>query len=174
MLPKLTISLLFCVFFLEKIKAQSLFFTFKDGTTVVYAVKDVRVVTYGNNSMRLIKKDGIQINWDLTTISNYRLDAATNIQNASLSGAKMNIYPNPFRGSVYIRCQLPYADKVAVDIVDMKGRVIKAWPSEQKVSGSHLWVWEAGASKEPLLLPGNYICRIITSKGSFTKMISAY
>jgi hypothetical protein len=174
MLQNLIIVLSFLVFFFGKIKAQTLFFTFKDGTSAAYAVKDVQVVTYGNNSMRLIKKDGSQINWDLNTISNYRLNAATNIQNVSLSGATINIYPNPFRSSVYIRYQLPYTDKVAVEIVDMQGRVIKAWPSEQKVAGAHVWVWEAGASKEQLLLPGNYICRVITSKGSFSKIISAY
>jgi flagellar hook assembly protein FlgD len=69
---------------------------------------------------------------------------------------------------------LSYADPVAVEIVDMQGRIMKSWPSEHKVAGAHVLVWEAGASKDRLLLNGNYICRIITSKGLFSKIISAY
>jgi flagellar hook assembly protein FlgD len=122
--------------------------------------------------MLLQKKDGSTISWNASTIANYRYDAITAIADAErINNAEVKIYPNPFKGSVRIRFELPVADKVAVDIIDMQGRNIRSWPLCQKPAGTHELLWQTSDNGGKTIPSGTYICRITTTKGSVSKMI---
>ena len=109
------------------VHAQNLFFKFTDGTSATYTVDEVRKFTFTGNEMVLLKKDGTTVSWNASTIGNYRFDATTAITDAErINNAEVKIYPNPFRGAVRIRYELPVADKVSVDIIDLQGKIGRA------------------------------------------------
>ena len=172
MLPK-SILLAFCLLlFGENIYAQNLFFKFTDGTSATYTTEEIRKFTFSGNEMVLLKKDGTTVSWNASTIGNYRFDATTSITDAErINNAEVKIYPNPFKGAVRIRYELPVADKVAVDILDMQGRTIRSWPQIQKSAGTHELLWQTGDNGGKAIPSGTYICRITTTKGSVSKMM---
>jgi hypothetical protein len=151
-------------------RAQNLFFKFLDGTSATYAVGEIRNFTFSNNEMVLLKKDGTTLSWNASTIDNYRFDATTSIIDAErINNAEVKIYPNPFKNSVRIRYELPMADKVSVDIIDMQGRTIRSWPQIQKPTGTHELLWQISDNLGKPIPSGSYICRITTSKGAVSK-----
>jgi hypothetical protein len=170
MLPKLFMAA--CILLLaSSTKAQqNLYFKFNDGTTATYTVSEIRNVTFSGNVIVLQKKDGTTINWNASTVGNYRFDATTSIRDAErINNAEVKIYPNPFKGAVRIRFDLPVADKVTVDILDMQGRIIHQWPMAQKKAGTHELLWQSNDRGSSVLQSGTYICRIITTKGTVSK-----
>ena len=172
MLPK-SILLAFGLLILAgSIYAQNLFFKFTDGTSATYTTEEIRKFTFSGNEMMLLKKDGTTVSWNASTIGNYRFDATTSITDAErINNAEVKIYPNPFKGAVRIRYELPVADKVAVDILDMQGRTIRSWPQIQKPAGAHELIWQISDNGGKAIPAGTYICRITTTKGSVSKMM---
>jgi len=172
MLPK-SILFAFCLLLLSgSISAQNLFFKFTDGTSATYTTDEIRKFTFSGNEMVLLKKDSTTISWNASTIGNYRFDATTSITDAErINNAEVKIYPNPFKGAVRIRYELPVADKVAVDIIDMQGRIIRNWPQIQKPAGAHELLWQTSDNGGKAIPSGTYICRITTTKGSVSKMM---
>ena len=57
--------------------AQSIYFSFKDGTQAAYNITDVRNITYTGDVMNLLKTDGTTISWNVSTIGNYRYEQGT-------------------------------------------------------------------------------------------------
>jgi hypothetical protein len=171
MLPKLLFMAVCISFLTSSIKAQqNIFFKFNDGTSAAYTVNEIRNVTFSGNVIVLQKKDGTTINWNASTVGNYRFDATTSVRDAErINNAEVKIYPNPFKGAVRIRFEMPVADKVAVDILDMQGRIIHQWPKAQKKAGMHELLWQSNDSGSMVLKSGTYICRITTTKGTVSK-----
>jgi hypothetical protein len=165
----LTVTFIFLI--TVRIQAQqNLFFKFKDGTTATYSVNEVRNFSFSGNLIVLKKKDGTTINWNTSTISNYRFDAITSITDAErINNAEVKIYPNPFKGAVRILYVLPVADKVAVDILDMQGRIVRSWPFAQKSAGNHELLWQVSNNGSKTIPSGTYICRITSTKGNVSK-----
>ena len=122
--------------------------------------------------MVLKKKDGTTISWNVSSIGNYRFDAATPVNDIELiNDAEVKIYPNPFKGAVHIRYELRTAEQVAIDIFDMQGRKIRSWPREKKQAGTYELIWSSSDAKGYITQSGTYICRITTSKGTVSKMM---
>jgi hypothetical protein len=154
------------------IQAQNIFFKFKDGTLATYTSSEIRKFTFSGNEMIMLKKDGTTLSWNASTIANYRFDATTPVLDADqINNAEVKIYPNPFKGAVRIRYEMPVADKVAIDIMDMQGRTIRSWPQTQKPAGTHELLWQTSDNGGKAIPSGTYICRITTTKGSVSKMI---
>ena len=171
MLPKLFMAACILLLASSSKAQQNLYFKFNDGTTATYTVSEIRNVTFSGNVIVLQKKDGTTINWNASTVGNYRFDATTTSTRdaVSINNAEVKIYPNPSKGMVRIRFDLPVADKVAVDILDMQGRIIHQWPMAQKKAGTHELLWQSNDSRSKVLQSGTYICRIATTKGTVSK-----
>lgn len=171
MQPK--IFLISAGFFISaSVHAQNLFFKFTDGTSATYTVDEVRKLTFTGNEMVLLKKEGTTVSWNTSTIVNYRFDATTSITDAErINNIEVKIYPNPFKGVVRIRYELPVADKVSIDIIDMQGRNIRNWSQTQKPAGAHELLWQTSDNGSQVIPSGTYICRITTTKGSVSKMM---
>ncbi len=146
--------------------AQSIYFSFTDGTQAAYNIADVRNITFTGDVMNLNKTDGSTVAWNVSTIGNYRYEegtvGATTIENT----AEVLIYPNPAQGKVNISYQLPVADVVSIGIYDLQGKAVKTWASEAKDAGEHELLWQAED-----LPKGSYVLRLSTAKGSFSKTI---
>jgi hypothetical protein len=70
-------------------------------------------------------------------------------------------YPNPFNPTTTIRCDLPEAAEVQVEIIDLLGRVVMTVPKNSFTSGSH-----QALSIEVANLPsGLYLYRILAEMG---------
>jgi hypothetical protein len=172
MLPKF-ILIHICLFTISSgIQAQNLFFKFTDGTSTTYTIDEIQNFTFNGNEMVLLKKDGTTVSWNASTIGNYRFDATTSITlEERINNAEVKIYPNPFKGSVHIRYELPVADKVSVDILDLQGRSIRSWPQLQKPAGTHELLWQTNDNGGKVIQSGTYIFRFTTTKGSVSKLI---
>ena len=169
---KLTLLLtgLFC--FLESIYSQNLIFMFTDGAQSTYSVNEIRNITFDVEVITVKKKDGTTVSWNVSSITNYRYDATTSVtQQEMINNAEVKIFPNPFKGSVHIRYELPSSDKISVGIFDLQGRIIHQWPLQQKHAGVHEIIWNTTETNGKLVPPGTYICRIISTKGSVSKML---
>jgi hypothetical protein len=172
MLPKFLFTSIFAFFITCSIHSQNLFFKFTDETTAFYAISEIQKFSFSENVMVLLKKDGTALSWNASTIGNYRFDATTSITDAErINNAEVKIYPNPFKGAVRILYELPVADKVSVDIIDMQGRTIRNWPQTQKPAGAHELLWQTSDNGGKKIPSGSYICRITTNKGTVSKMM---
>ena len=172
MLTKLLPIAIICLFLFEGVSAQSIYFSFKDGTSAAYNVNEVRNVSFSGNVMILRKKDGTTVSWNASSIGNYHYDAVTPVNNIPLfNNAEVKIYPNPFKGSVHIRYVLPTTEHVAIEIFDMQGRNIRNWPMEKKNAGTYEFIWQVNDTNGNTPPKGTYILRITTSKGSISKMM---
>jgi hypothetical protein len=168
-----SILMAFCLLLLGgNLHAQNLFFKFTDGTSATYTTDEIRKFTFSGNEMVLLKRDSTTVSWNASTIGNYRFDATTYITEVErINNAEVKIYPNPFKGAVRIRYELPVADKVTVEILDMQGRTIRSWPQTQNPAGSHELLWQTSDNGGKAIPAGTYICRITTTKGSVSKMM---
>jgi hypothetical protein len=147
-------------------QAQSIYFSFKDGTQAAYDITDVRNITYTGDVMNLLKTDGTTISWNVSTIGNYRYEEGTVNISEVKNSAELVIYPNPAQGKVNISYQLPVSEQVSIGIYDLQGKAVQTWASEAKAAGKHELVWQAEN-----LPKGSYILRFSTAKGSFSKTI---
>jgi hypothetical protein len=147
-------------------QAQSIYFSFKDGTQAAYNIADVRNITFTGDVMNLLKTDGSTIAWNVSTIGNYRYEQNSVGINTIENTAELLIYPNPAQGKVNISYQLPVAEQVSMGIYDLQGKAVKTWASEAKPAGKHELTWQADN-----LPKGSYTLRFSTAKGSFSKTI---
>jgi hypothetical protein len=171
MLSKLLL-IIATIFLSVSVYAQNIYFKFKDGSSATYTVDEIQKFTFTGNEMVLLKKDGTTVSWNASSIENYRYDVTTPVSELELiNNAEVKIYPNPFKGAVHIRYELPTAEQVAIEIIDMQGRSIRIWPKEKKNAGTHEIIWQANDVKGNNVQAGTYICLITTTKGSVSKMI---
>ncbi len=161
------LALLGAVMLLASIsQAQSIYFSFKDGSQAAYNLTDVRNITFTGDVMNLNKTDGTTLMWNVSTIGNYRYEQGTVGISEIKNTAELLIYPNPAQGKVNISYQLPVAEQVSIGIFDLQGKAVQTWASEAKVAGKHELVWQAEN-----LPKGSYTLRFSTAKGSFSKTI---
>jgi len=81
-------------------------------------------------------------------------------------------YPNPFNPTTTITFYLKKADKVNLDIYNMKGQKVKSLISEQLTSGTHSTVWNGVNDNNNEVSSGIYFYKVKTSRyTSVKKMI---
>ena len=150
--------------------AESIYFSFTDGTQAAYNLTTVRNITFTGDVMNLTKTDGTIFSWNVSSIRNYRYAATIGIDEESPL-KELVIYPNPAHSEVNLSFELANADMVTVTIFDSQGRLVYSMPAENKSAGKHQLQWRAKDSAGKGLPSGNYNCMITTSKGSMSKHI---
>jgi len=81
-------------------------------------------------------------------------------------------YPNPARlggrssTAITFRFRLPHRDWTRVEIVNVLGQVVRAWPRTLSEAGEHSILWDGRNEKGQRLSPGVYLCRLHTSWGT--------
>lgn len=150
--------------------AESIYFSFADGTQASYNLTTVRNITFTGDVMNLTKTDGTVFSWNVSSIRNYRYVASIGID--ELSPVKeLVIYPNPSHGELNLSFELAEPAQVSVVISDAQGRVVYSTPSESRLEGKHELQWQAKDISGKGLSAGNYTCTITTNKGTVSKHI---
>ncbi len=75
---------------------------------------------------------------------------------------RSNLYPNPSNGIVNVALDLEQAGTVALEVMDLAGRVLQTFPSEQLAEGTHLKT----LSINNALNNGVYLVRVTYGDGS--------
>jgi len=79
-----------------------------------------------------------------------------------LATYNIQVYPNPFDNYISISCELQKSEKLAVEIYDDNGKVIRQWINETSTGLNYTNEFNTSD-----MLKGAYILRIITSEGIF-------
>ncbi|GJM44632.1 MAG: hypothetical protein DHS20C21_14740 [Gemmatimonadota bacterium] len=82
------------------------------------------------------------------------------------SGLRMSVQPNPFRDDLSIRFSTRASGVVRVDVVDIRGRLVKRVARETKPSGSHAVRWDGRDQVGVRAAPGVYFLRLETGDGT--------
>ena len=172
-MTKKTVFLLWGVMFLLSTTtwSQRILFKFRDGSNASYQISELRKFTFQGDVMKLKKTDNSEVDLNISSIANFRYDVLSSVNEITLNTSKVKIFPNPSRGAVRIQYELLKSEKVAVDIFDMNGRIIRSWPLEQKIAGAYEILWQTNDAGGKAVPSGTYICRITTNKGTVSKMM---
>jgi hypothetical protein len=152
--------------------AQSVIFNLTNNQKIPYLISELRNITYGANTITILRTNGTPVTYNRTDVTSYKYDAAAPVTDINtINDAAFRVYPNPFKESVRISYELTATEQVSIEILDIAGRSIKIWPTEKKKPGTYEVIWQVGDNKGSTIQPGTYICRIKTSKGTLSKMM---
>ncbi|MFI5141553.1 MAG: C10 family peptidase [Bacteroidia bacterium] len=115
-------------------------------STSPYTPSSAQFTTYTVGISAVAHNTNVMFRWEFftgtTNIGNNLYLDDINIVDASVSGIKnietavdLNIYPNPSHSSVNIAFNLTENHIIAVNVVDMLGRVVESIPAQQHTSG---------------------------------------
>lgn len=69
-----------------------------------------------------------------------------------------SVYPNPFKHSLKIACDLYQSSPLKIDIYNLKGQKVRSLMNEVKSSGMHQIIWDAKDDQKQLISSGIYFC----------------
>jgi hypothetical protein len=78
-------------------------------------------------------------------------------------------YPNPFNPSTMIQFALPKADRVRIEIFDIRGALVKTLVDDKFSAGYHAAVWNGLNDAGYSVSAGTYLYRMVSSNGTITK-----
>lgn len=83
----------------------------------------------------------------------------------------ISIYPNPFKQTATIKCQVLMSSYVDIDIYDITGRLVRTLISEPKAVGVYSIVWDGRDSQGKTLSDGVYFINCIVGDHKETKKL---
>jgi len=78
-------------------------------------------------------------------------------------------YPNPFNPSTMIQFGLPRADRVRIEIFDIRGALVKTLVDDKLSAGYHAAVWNGLNDTGYSVSAGTYLYRMVSGAGTITK-----
>lgn len=99
-------------------------------------------------------------------------DAAAKVGELPISFELGQNYPNPFNPTTNIDFTLPTAEHVMLQIINVRGQVVKTLLDQQMSAGSHTIEWNATDQSGSKVASGIYIYRIVAGKYNATKKMS--
>jgi hypothetical protein len=123
------------------------------------------VVTF--NSLRVIDSSGVAPGQMITLneSSVVSVDEADKVLPDNYLA--VNVYPNPFNTCTNIAIENDNADKYAIQIFDIRGRLIK----EKYLTGRQVYVWDGTDNAGRAVSTGTYFVRVKTAERQATKKI---
>lgn len=105
-----------------------------------------------------------QIRWENgNPITSVSAEAADCRQDPNLNGPEsvwLTVFPNPFNPETVIGFELPASEDVTLDVLNLKGVVIRVLWDETKPSGFHRMVWDGRDFSGKQLPSGVYLARL--------------
>lgn len=154
--------------------SQSLVFSFRDGGRASFLLSDIRTITYTAELLNLRKRDGSVVTWNLASIANYRYDLATGLPELMNPYVRLTIFPNPAVGNVYVRCELPVAARLSMELFDLQGRSIQRWVDRSWPAGIHQIEWQRTDRQGKKVPAGTYLLKVMTTSSVTCKKILLY
>jgi hypothetical protein len=158
------------IFVVFEVNAQSIYFSYTDGTNTAYNLTDIRKITFDIDLMKLHLTDGSIYSRNISTVGHYQYNQnSVNVENllSDLNDWKLELFPNPTIEELNLRYHLPTEDKITISLFDLQGKMIF-----EKVAGLKL----SGVNQDLLNLSqiaaGTYICRTSGMKNSISKQIT--
>lgn len=78
-------------------------------------------------------------------------------------------YPNPFNPSTTIRFDLPLGCPITLDVVDIRGKIIRRLLDGERTSGPHSAVWNGTDDGGRAAAHGLYLYRLSSGKRTLTR-----
>jgi len=103
--------------------------------------------------------------------NNIRLLSTSNQEEKPAQVFNLRNYPNPGNPSTTIRFSLNEAQKVSVDIYNVKGQKVKTLVNQQLSQGTHGFVWTGEDDNNHSVSTGVYFYRVSTDTQNFTKKL---
>ena len=154
------------------LSAQTVFFNFTDGSTVSYPITDVRSTDFEGGNMRVFLWDGTSYSWSMSSLANYQFNAsATGVQEATTALTPLELFPNPTSGEVTIGFEVHGDGEVSVEVLDLRGALVRVVHRGKLPSGSQRLRWDGHDAKGQPVASGNYLCRVVQGPRSATKQV---
>lgn len=142
----------------------------KDGNQITVATETVKKLTFAldqTHALLVSQKNGSQIKSTITGINKITFNELTHIE-ATEQQLKMNIktfvlhqnYPNPFNRSTTIKYELPAPGWIHIQILNVKGQLIRNLESRYRHSGVHRIVWNGENDNQQLVTTGLYFYKV--------------
>ena len=151
------------------LKAQSIHFSYTNGTGAAYNLQDVRKITFTADLMNLHLQDGTISSWNVSTIGYYDYNAnSVNVEPIldEVNNWNLQLFPNPTKDEIQLKYNLSKEEKMQIALYDLTGKLIL-----EKDAGTK----NAGENQDNLdlrqLPAGTYICRISGKSNSISKQI---
>jgi hypothetical protein len=168
-LSKPMFLLISALLFSTVLEAQSVHFSYTNGTGAAYNLQDVRKITFTADVMNLHLQDGTISSWNVSTIGYYDYNASlVNVEPIldEVNNWNLQLFPNPTKDEIQLKYNLSKEDKINISLYDLTGKLVL-----EKNAGSK----NAGENQDNLdlrqLAAGNYICRISGERNSISKQI---
>jgi len=96
-----------------------------------------------------------------------------NVDEAQIPQVAMSVsvYPNPMLGSSRIALSTNKAERIRVDIYDLKGRLVNRLYDAHLSSGSHELVWNGNSKQGNALSSGIYFIKCSSGNSSITHKV---
>jgi hypothetical protein len=149
--------------------AQSMYFSYSDGTNTSYNLEDVRKITFDADMMNLHLWDGSLYTWNVGTIGYYQyFEIPLNMQEwlNCANSWEVKVCPNPTSNSVTVHFNLPKTDEVSITLSDIQGKLILEKHIGKKETGKHQETFDLNS-----IPSGTYVCSISGQKNMVTKKI---
>jgi hypothetical protein len=90
----------------------------------------------------------------------------------SLSSGLDSIYPNPFNPSTSVRYNIARAEKVSLNIYNLRGQKVKTLINESKTAGAHTVSWDGTDEAGNPVASGVYYLRLQTDTARETRKLT--
>ncbi|HNX37616.1 MAG TPA: T9SS type A sorting domain-containing protein [Candidatus Cloacimonadota bacterium] len=80
-------------------------------------------------------------------------------------------YPNPFSGSITMEWRQKYDDPVEISIYNLKGQLVKRYPSNRAGKGDHSLIWKGDDSQGKQVATGIYFIRVESGRSVQTRKL---
>jgi hypothetical protein len=148
-----------------QLSAQAqLIVTLNNNSIETFALTDIRSIKFGAETMHLHSNNGNVSTWNISDISNYRIEGVTGLNETEGTAGKLEVFPNPATNQMLISFSSAQSQHINIEIFDLLGKKIR-----DIYSGNHSlhqsYPWQVDVPQ------GLYICRVTTKNGITTKSI---
>jgi hypothetical protein len=143
-------------------QAQFVTYRFTDGSVVVHPVINVRSTDFEAGAMRVFLWDGTTYEWGLSSLANYQFgDISTEVPEQGPELTPVLVYPNPSSGEVRIGVTVSGSSEVVVEVMDLRGALVRTVHSGPLPDGARELVWDGHDTHGQPAAAGTYVIRVV-------------
>jgi hypothetical protein len=80
-------------------------------------------------------------------------------------------YPNPFNPNTTIQYTVPQSGDVAINVIDIQGRVIRSLHKSYQQAGTHSFIWDSHTNSGGIAASGTYFCQVLFNGSALVKKL---
>jgi hypothetical protein len=143
-------------------QAQFVTYRFTDGSVIVHSVTDIRSTDFDGGTMRVFLWEGTTYEWEISSLANYQFSGiSTAVAEQGADLAPVLVYPNPASGEVRIGVTVSGSSAVEVDVVDLRGGLVRTVHRGVLPQGDHTLEWDGRDAHGQPAAAGTYLIRVV-------------